>query len=84
MRSKLPPLIVNGWFDVRLLIVSVSLSEWTTSADVLMVTSSPRPAAVGIPVPGRVPVVIVSISCPSHDVGQEGSLLHRFDSRCRH
>ena len=41
--ESVPPLIVNGPVDVRLLIVSVTLFEWTTSAHVLMVTSSPKP-----------------------------------------
>ncbi len=46
--ESVPPLIVKGWLDVRLLIVSVMLSEWTTSADALMVTSSPMPGRLSV------------------------------------
>ena len=46
--ESVPPLIVNGPVDVRLLIVSVTLFEWTTSVDVSMVTSSPMPGRLSV------------------------------------
>ena len=79
--ESVPPLIVNGSVDVRLLIVSViaiGVNDIGRCVDGDIVARAGQ--AVGAPVPGRVPVVVVGIARPDN-AGQQGPFLHPLQAR---